>query len=227
MWYSGSRQPGRLLAALRQLRWAGGLPTRDPRFAAVGDADLQFFEGVLSPAGVVTDPHELQPYNRCACRGGQCCGLAELARQWLSSGSATTWATAPPPPPPPAACAAACLPRPCCPPKSLPCQRLDGKVRGRLAGGAQAEDHRAGGRAAAALQRASARGRAAGERRPLCCCCGLAQPCFYRSRRTPGLLACVPVPASLLLTRAACLPARRRAATRAWWAARCLCLTRL
>lgn len=64
MWSGACRQPRRLLAALRQLRFAGGAAVRDPRFANVGDADLQFFESVLGAAGVVTDPHELQPYNR-------------------------------------------------------------------------------------------------------------------------------------------------------------------
>lgn len=54
---------GRLLAALRQLRWAGSVPARGG-YAAVTDTDLSFFESVLGPSGVVTDPHELQPFNR-------------------------------------------------------------------------------------------------------------------------------------------------------------------
>ena len=64
MWGSSCRPAGRLLSALRQLRWAGGAVERDPRFATVTDADLTFFESVLGSAGVVTDPHELQPFNR-------------------------------------------------------------------------------------------------------------------------------------------------------------------
>lgn len=65
-----------MLAALRQARAArllglqaraasGGLQ-RDLRFAACSDADLAFFESVVGPAGVVTDPHDLQPFNRRA-----------------------------------------------------------------------------------------------------------------------------------------------------------------
>lgn len=60
----GTRQPARLLAALDQARLAAGLVQRDPRFASVTDADLAFFESVLGSGGVVTDPHELQPFNR-------------------------------------------------------------------------------------------------------------------------------------------------------------------
>lgn len=40
--------------------------TRDPRFATVTDTDLNFFESVLGAGGVVTDPHDLQPFNRRA-----------------------------------------------------------------------------------------------------------------------------------------------------------------
>lgn len=66
MWICGaSRQPASLLlAALRQARWASGLPQRDPRFSSVTDADLAFFEIVVGPGGVVTDPHDLQPFNK-------------------------------------------------------------------------------------------------------------------------------------------------------------------
>jgi hypothetical protein len=60
------RQPAsQLLAALRHVRQASGVPQRDPRFASVTDTDVQFFETVLGPGGgVVTDPHELQPFNK-------------------------------------------------------------------------------------------------------------------------------------------------------------------
>ena len=60
-------------------------PPRDPRFAAVTDADVAAFEAVLGPGGVVTDPHELQPYNRCA--GGVGRGRASEA---ASHGSLTS-----------------------------------------------------------------------------------------------------------------------------------------
>lgn len=73
MWGRVSRQPARLLAALQQARLASGPPlSRDPRFATVQDVDLAFFESVLGPEGVVTDPHELQPFNKsvlCALAG--------------------------------------------------------------------------------------------------------------------------------------------------------------
>ena len=52
------------LLQLRGVRHAGGPPQRDPRFAAVCDADLDFFRSVLGDAGVVTDEHELQPFNQ-------------------------------------------------------------------------------------------------------------------------------------------------------------------
>jgi len=69
MWGRVSRQPARLLAALQQARLASGPPlSRDPRFASVQDADLAFFESVLGPGGVVTDPHELQPFNKSVLR---------------------------------------------------------------------------------------------------------------------------------------------------------------
>jgi len=77
MWGSACRPAGRLLSALRQLRHAGGAVDRDPRFATVVDADLQFFESVLGSSGVVTDPHELQPYNRCVRR-------LDVMLQWWS-----------------------------------------------------------------------------------------------------------------------------------------------
>ena len=38
---------------------------RDARFSQLEDADVTFFESVLGRQGVVTDPHDLQPFNRC------------------------------------------------------------------------------------------------------------------------------------------------------------------
>ena len=57
---------GALRAALAGLgrRFASGAPARDPRFAAVQDSDLAFFERVLGRGGVVTEPHALEPFNR-------------------------------------------------------------------------------------------------------------------------------------------------------------------
>lgn len=37
---------------------------RNPAFDTLTDADLHFFRGLLGPMAVVTDPHELQPFNR-------------------------------------------------------------------------------------------------------------------------------------------------------------------
>ncbi|KAL4854460.1 D-2-hydroxyglutarate dehydrogenase [Chlorella vulgaris] len=59
---SGQARSG-LLWALRHVRRASGAPARDPRFAALEDSDLQFFDSVLGAGGVVTDPHSLQPFN--------------------------------------------------------------------------------------------------------------------------------------------------------------------
>lgn len=58
----------RLAAALRTtgVRLASGVPERDPRFAIVQDADIRFFESVLGEGGVVTDTHELAPFNKWA-----------------------------------------------------------------------------------------------------------------------------------------------------------------
>lgn len=61
----GRHRAGRLLVALQQWRQAGGVTQRDPRFSVVSDSDLQFFESVLGDTGgVVTDPHELAPFNK-------------------------------------------------------------------------------------------------------------------------------------------------------------------
>lgn len=56
----------RLAAEVRRTgaRLASGVPERDARFASVQDADLRFFESVLGGEGVVTDPHELAPFNK-------------------------------------------------------------------------------------------------------------------------------------------------------------------
>ncbi|KAL4440007.1 hypothetical protein ABPG75_003008 [Micractinium tetrahymenae] len=56
----------RLAAVVRRtgVRLASGVPERDVRFATVQDADLRFFESVLGQGGVVTDPHELAPFNK-------------------------------------------------------------------------------------------------------------------------------------------------------------------
>ncbi len=56
----------RLAAEVRRTgaRLASGVPERDARFASVQDADLRFFESVLGGGGVVTDPHELAPFNK-------------------------------------------------------------------------------------------------------------------------------------------------------------------
>lgn len=67
------RASGRLVASLRRSgtwrAFASGETPRDPRFAAVQDSDLAFFESVLGAGGVVTDPHDLQPFNRCGLPG--------------------------------------------------------------------------------------------------------------------------------------------------------------
>ena len=56
----------RLAGTLQQRRWAGAAALqRNSELAAVSDSDLRVFEDILGPGGVVTDPHELQPYNRC------------------------------------------------------------------------------------------------------------------------------------------------------------------
>ena len=36
---------------------------RDPRFSQVTDFDIRFFKDVVGDAGVITDPHQLQPMN--------------------------------------------------------------------------------------------------------------------------------------------------------------------
>jgi hypothetical protein len=37
---------------------------RDSRFSKVADSDLRYFKDVLGDSGVVTDPHDLQMFNR-------------------------------------------------------------------------------------------------------------------------------------------------------------------
>jgi len=37
---------------------------RDSRFSQVTDADLRFFRDVLGDSGVITDPFDLQTFNR-------------------------------------------------------------------------------------------------------------------------------------------------------------------
>jgi hypothetical protein len=37
---------------------------RDSRFSQVTDSDLRYFADVLGDSGVITDPHELQMFNR-------------------------------------------------------------------------------------------------------------------------------------------------------------------
>lgn len=112
MWGCTQRNPSRLLSAFRQLRAASGAPLqRDPRFAAVQDADLAFFESVLGASGVVTDPHELQPFNKCAL-GGRPASIGRahnsvddaVAISAAPTGRQALRRTLPPPPLPPASC---------------------------------------------------------------------------------------------------------------------------
>lgn len=60
------RAPQQLISLQSFRGLASAAPVRDPRFATLTDADLRVFTDILGPSGVVTDPHELQPFNRCA-----------------------------------------------------------------------------------------------------------------------------------------------------------------
>lgn len=62
------RAPVRRLVprALLQIRQAATALQRG-EFDVVADEDIHFFKGVCGKSGVVTDPHELQPFNRQVC----------------------------------------------------------------------------------------------------------------------------------------------------------------
>jgi hypothetical protein len=54
--------PGVSVASWRA--FAGQAPSRNPAFAALSDADLDFFSALLGQNNVIRDPVTLQGYNR-------------------------------------------------------------------------------------------------------------------------------------------------------------------
>jgi hypothetical protein len=55
----------RQVGSALQQRSAGSIAfQRDSKFEAVSDADIRAFQDILGPGGLVTDQHDLQPYNR-------------------------------------------------------------------------------------------------------------------------------------------------------------------
>jgi FAD/FMN-containing dehydrogenase len=64
-----TRRTSTLLDLVGRRNFARGIgsasrPVRNERFAVLGDADIAHFESVLGANAVITDPNDLQPYNR-------------------------------------------------------------------------------------------------------------------------------------------------------------------